>query len=321
MNTINIFTTLSNEIESLTKTFSTEVMQNITTNITPIISIALVIYFITYGLLIMNQIIQEPLQSFLMELVKIGIITGIALAGGLYQSKIADAVISLPDDFAKIAFNNADNAFSVADNMLTVGFNKALDLISETSFLLDPADSIVKVIIALIIGISTAVMGGIGGSLLLLIKINCVILASIAPIFILSLLFKQTRQLFSNWLSELIGYCIFSLMLTIIFIFMLKISEKYLSAIQGDDNAFIATLVFLILLIVSGFLFFEAKNMAQRLSGVFSMGLGGRLSDFAGNMANKAAGKAINQISKAVVGGTAYNATQNLNKSWRKKDR
>ena len=113
-------------------------------------------------------------------------------------------------------------------------------------------------------------------------------------------------------------------MLTIIFIFMLKISEKYLSAIQGDDNAFIATLVFLILLIVSGFLFFEAKNMAQRLSGVFSMGLGGRLSDFAGNMANKTAGKAINQISKAgkaVVGGAAYNATQNLNKSWRKKGR
>jgi len=324
---IEIFTTLSKEITNLTSTFTTEIMQNIVINITPIVFAGLVLYFTVYGALIMNQTIQEPLNDFLLKMFTISLITSIALTSGIYQDKIADIIISFPDDFAKIAFNSADDTFSVADSMMTSGFEKANEIYSSSA-MLDIGDKIAKFFIAAIVGISTVAIGGIGGALLLLIKINCVILASIGPLFIVALLFKPTRQFFSNWLGEIIGYSIFALMLTIVFIFILKISEKYLSQIQSDDNVLIATLVFLTLVIVSAFLFFECKKMAQRLSGVFSMGIAGATSDMTGNFLGAKA-KQLGVMTAKGVGSTiksgakgAYQASKHIaNKStgWRRK--
>jgi len=284
---IEIFTTLNKEISTLTSTFTTEVMQNIISNITPVVTASLVLYFIVYGFLVFNQTIQQPLHDFLMEIFKVGVITGIALTGGIYQAKIADIIINIPEDFAKTAFSSSNDTFAIADSLLTTGLEKASEIFNSAS-LLDISDGIAKLFIGAIIGISTVLLGAIGGSLLLLVKINCTILAAIGPLFIVALLFKQTRQLFSNWLSEIIGYGIFALMLTVVFIFILKISEKYLSAIQDDDNKLIATFVFLVLVIIGGFLFFECKKMAQRLSGVFSMGLAGSASDMTAQAISKA---------------------------------
>jgi type IV secretion system protein VirB6 len=306
---IEIFTTLNKEISTLTSAFTTEVMQNIITNITPVVVAGLVLYFTVYGFLVFNQTIQQPLNSLLTEMFKIGIITSIALTGGIYQDKIADIIINIPEDFAKMAFNSSNDTFSVADQLITTGANKALEIISSAS-MLDVSDAIAKIFIGFIIGVSTVLIGAVGGGLLLLVKINCVILAAIGPLFIVALLFNQTRQLFSNWLSEIIGYGIFSLMLTVIFMFILKISEKYLSAIQDDENKLIATLVFLALVIVSAFLFFGCKSMAQRLSGVFSMGLAGVASDATGKFSQSA----VKETSKK-----AGNYIKNKSTGWRKR--
>ena len=320
---IQVFTTLSKEITTLTSTFTTEVMQNIAANITPVVIAGLVLYFTIYGVLILNQTIQQPLNDFLMEIFKISIITSIALTGGIYQDKIADIIINLPEDFAKTAFNSADDTFAVADSLLTVGLQKSTELYKGASILADGGFG--KICIALIIGLSTALLGGIGGGLLLMVKVNCTILAAIGPLFIVALLFKQTRQLFSNWLGEIIGYGIFSLMLTVIFVFILKLCDSYLTRIKSDDNMFAATFVFLVLVIISGFLFFGCKKMAQRLSGVFSMGLAGRASDIAGqaisNLTTKVAGSFAKSAVKGAKSGAVSSGKYAANKaaSWRKK--
>jgi len=115
---IKIFTTLSTEITNLTSSFTTEVMQNIITNITPVVIISLTVYFAFYAILILNQKIDQPINSFLFEFFKVGIITSIALTSGFYQQTIADIIINLPDDFAKSAFKNSDDTLSVADSLI-----------------------------------------------------------------------------------------------------------------------------------------------------------------------------------------------------------
>ena len=316
---IKIFTTLSTEITNLTSSFTTEVMQNIITNITPVVIISLTVYFAFYAILILNQKIDQPINSFLFEFFKVGIITSIALTSGFYQQTIADIIINLPDDFAKSAFKNSDDTLSVADSLITLGLNKASEMFDSSS-ILEGSDGIAKIWIAFVIASSTVTLGAIGGGLLLLVKISCTLLAAIGPLFIVALLFKQTRQLFSNWLSEIIGYCVFSLMITIVFVFILKISEKYLSAIQDDDNKLIATFVFVILVLISLMLFFYCHKIAQKLSGVAS-GIGSNMASMGSNFLQAAVTKGTLPSSNQGMMQNASSRQQNTNKakSWRKR--
>ena len=295
-----IFTTISKEMESLSKTFITDVMQNIITNISPIVSVGLLLYFMILGIAVMMQRTEQPLQELIWQFFIKGLIVSVAFAGGLYQDKIADVIINFPDDLAKIAFSNADDTLSVADKMLSVGINKSVEIFSSTSFL-EPAASIGKVIIALIIGLSTIFLGGIGGGLLLVIKLSCIIFASIGSLFVCCLLFKPTQQLFYKWLDQIIGYGIFGLILTIMFLFLLKLCTRYLDAIHDGDNIYFATLVFLLLAIVSIFMFFFAKDMALSLSGMTSAGIAGVIADKARKGMEQKARKGAIKAGKAAT--------------------
>jgi type IV secretion system protein VirB6 len=275
---MGIFTDLNNEIDELTKTFTTDVMQNIATNITPIVIAGLTLWIVVFGLLIINQKIEKSMQSFVMECSKIGIITGIALTGGIYQTELVNIVISLPEDFAKLAFQNPSDTFSVADHILAIGVDKAYEIMSSGSGW-HPIDSVIKLAVGLSIALSSVALGGLGGLFLIIIKAQITIFASIGPLVIVALLFPMIRAWFSNWLSEIMSVCFFSLFLTVIFVFILKIAEKFISAIVEGENMLLAASSYMILTVLAGLLFFEAKSFSARIAGVLSIGILGTASD------------------------------------------
>jgi len=184
--------------------------------------------------------------------------------------------------------------------------------------MLEPAESLGKVIIALIIGLSTVILGGIGGGFLIAIKMACAVFAAIGPIFVCCLLFKTTKQLFFRWLDQIIGYGIFSLILTIIFIFLLKLCTRYLDAIKDGDNIYIATLVFLLLAIISIFMFVMSKDVAMSISGMASAGIAGTISDKVNNYASRKAGKASRAGLQATARGAGYVAGKITSRAGRK---
>jgi type IV secretion system protein VirB6 len=286
MTAIKVFTSISTEINNLTRTFTNDVMRDVIINISPIAIGGLVLSLIWYAVLVINQQIEQPVQTMVANCLKIGIISGIVGAGGFYQSFLADIILDLPDEFAKIVFHNPDSSLSVADQTISLGFEKASEIVSSLS-ILGSGDIAVKLFCAIIIALSTLVLGLIGGGFLVLIKVQICLIVAVGPIFILAFLFQWSRNLFTNWLGEIIAYCVFSLMVTLIFVFMLKISEKYLLAIVEGDSLFMGSMCYALLVGIGCFLLFEAKNTALRLAGVISIGLAGVASDKGQSKANE----------------------------------
>lgn len=92
-------------------------------------SVGLTVGFITYGLLIIRGAVDMPVADFLGRCIRIGIIVSIAVAGGLYQSTIADAIISTPDALALAISGNAGGAS--AANVIDLAAEQGADYVSE----------------------------------------------------------------------------------------------------------------------------------------------------------------------------------------------
>src|SRR5690554_3095036 len=119
-------------IDATTQTFVTDISSRVLMEITPVVSVGLTLSFIAYGMLVMRGAIDMPVADFLTRSLRIGIIVSIALAGGLYQSQIADAIMATPDALAQAITGNPTgiSAANIIDNAAEEGgqyVNKAYE--------------------------------------------------------------------------------------------------------------------------------------------------------------------------------------------------
>ena len=123
-----LFTPLFNKIDTATATFVSDISSNVIAAITPVVTVGLTLAFITFALLIIRGAVDMPVMEFLGRSVRIGIITSVALAGGLYQTQIASAIQSSPDDLAQALISSPTSgttAASLIDGAAEKGFSKA----------------------------------------------------------------------------------------------------------------------------------------------------------------------------------------------------
>src|SRR6185312_11006267 len=134
-----LFTDFFKKIDSATAHFVTEMSSNSITTIAPMVGYGLTLSFIIFALLIMHGVIDMPLSEFLRKFIRIGIITGIALSGGIYQNEIAGILNTLPDDLSQSLIMNKgagsnssvgliDSAFLHTFSLAGDAFNKARTL-------------------------------------------------------------------------------------------------------------------------------------------------------------------------------------------------
>lgn len=93
----------------------------------------------------------------------------------------------------------------------------------------DPNNKIDKDRAVWLTGIGVAGPAIVGGAMLLLYKIALALFVGLGPLFVLSLLFEQTKQLFGRWLYYGIG-TMFSLA---VLSFMVSVAMKMIAAVAG----------------------------------------------------------------------------------------
>jgi len=237
----SLFTPLFEKVDALTKTFVHDISSNAITMITPFVSIGLTLGFIAYALLIIRGAIEMPVMDFLGRSVRIGIITGIALGGGLYQSQIADMIIELPDSAATaLITNGTDSATApgLIDTAAGKGFDAASLAFKQSGWF--SADGLLYGFFGILIIIATAILVAIGGAFILLAKIALALLAGLGPIFIIMLLWQALSRFFEIWMAQVVNYTVTVILFAALFGLCMSIYTGYVSDIKFDDTQNVA---------------------------------------------------------------------------------
>lgn len=226
------------KVDSIAVGYVAQLSQNAIAAISPIISVGLTISFLMFGYLIMRGAVQVPYSEFINKCLSVSIICGFAMAGGLYQTQLAGIIIDLPDDMAGAIVANADytSAGQLIDEAASNGFDVASSAFEKSGFL--SGDGLLYGLFGIFVVLITAVVVGIGATLIVLSKFVLGILAGLGPLFIFALLFKPTAKLFESWVGQILNYTILVVMFSAVFTFLMDIFSGYLGdmALDGTQN-------------------------------------------------------------------------------------
>jgi type IV secretion system protein VirB6 len=233
--TFKLFTPLFETIDEATAAFVHDIATRCVVEITPVITVALTLSFITYGLLMMRGMVSLPATEFLGKAFRIALIVNIALAGGFYQSQIAGLIRTLPDDLATaliIKPSHGATAASLIDEAAGVGFDCVGDALNKAGLL--SGEGLTFCLIAVIILFMTVIMVAVGGAFLLMSKIALSILAGLGPLFIVALIFPVSARFFELWLGQVMNYVLLVVLYAAVFGFMMSLFKTYMTGTKLD---------------------------------------------------------------------------------------
>lgn len=123
--------------------------------------------------------------------------------------------------------------------------------------------------------IGTVGFAGYAGMLIILSKIAVAILLAVGPIFILLLIFTNTRGLFEGWLRTLLNYSVIPIFVYTLLAFLLALAEHPLENLEQqsatDDGFMNGMAPFCLMTFISVLLLMQAMNMSASVTGGLSL--------------------------------------------------
>ncbi|WP_034657980.1 type IV secretion system protein [Chelativorans sp. J32] len=261
---------LFNKIDTLTQSFVTDISSRAIAEITPVASVGLTLGFIAYGLLIIRGAVDMPVADFLARCLRTGIIVSIAMAGGLYQTSIADAIMATPDALARAIAGGATGGASAA-NIIDQAAQQGASYVSqawEQAGLLSK-DGLTYAFIGAIGALATAAVVGVGAVFVTVAKVALAILAGLGPIFIVALLFQSTARFFEQWAAQVLNYALTIVLFSVVFTLLMEIFGGYMvdAKFDGAQNVGYTLIGMLVISIVSVGLLLQLPSIASGLAG------------------------------------------------------
>ena len=259
---------LFEHIDNITQSYVTDISSRILTEITPIISVGLTLSLIAYGMLVMRGSVDMPVADFLNRCLRIGIITSIALAGGIYQTQIADAIMTTPDALAQSISGNTGgaSAANIIDNAAAQGAEYVSKAFDEAGWL--TSDGLTYTAIGIVSAIALTAVVGVGAVFLIVAKVALAILAGLGPLFILALLWQPTARFFELWMSQVLNYMLTIVLFAVVFALLMQIYGGYMKQadLDGVQNVGYTLIGMMVISVVSVGLLLQLPSIASGLA-------------------------------------------------------
>jgi len=245
----------------------------------PIIVIALSIQFLVYAMALMRGHGDMSVTEFFWKSVRIAIIASFATAGGIYQTSIADLMVSLPDEAAGIISTNHTITERI-DELREMTQEATSDMQQGDSggFFLDLKGTVLSLYAGYLSALTAIISAGLA-VLLVVVKVGMALVVATGPFFITALAFEPTKRLFDNWVSQALNFIFLAVLVGLVFSFLLQMNLMYMSMFISQlgtgDNEVLALLGgYSLTVIASIVVLFFIPGLAQGLSGGFGAQLG-----------------------------------------------
>jgi len=233
----------------------------------------LFIYVMLWGWSTLRGMISEPVTDGVTRVVRLALITSLAINVGVYNGFLANLLWQMPDAFAQAVVTGFSNQSE--PQYLDGLMSKLYDLgdaywqVANAQGGLVPNLGLIAVALCVwIIGLATTAYGAF---LLALAKIALAIILGIGPVFVLMLMFDATKRFFDAWIAQVLNY-VFLVALTAAAIkLVMTVLDQYLSdAIAAGvlaDPSISQALPALALSAISCLILMQLPSIASSLAG------------------------------------------------------
>lgn len=216
-------------------TYYQDVAANIVGAITPVATTLLTIYVMLWGWSMMRGVISEPVTDGVSRIVRLALITGIALNVGRYNAYLADMLWNSPDALAGVVasgYSDGSTNMNFLDQLLGQFYDmgQAYNDQAHTDAGALGMPDLSLWICGVAIWLAGLILTGYAAFLLALSKIALAILLGVGPLFILMTIFEPTKRFFDAWLGQALNYVFLVLLTAAAIKLVLAIVQNYLGA-------------------------------------------------------------------------------------------
>lgn len=214
--------------------------------IAPIVSLGLILSFITIGIMAIRGVLDRPFMDAAWTMTKASIITTIALTTAVYQSYIIDPFLTLPDEMMGSISSSINGSNVIAgqgaaqaiENVLSLGFQKAGEYADEATFglgLVEETD-LMPYVYAFLILVGTILCVVVGALWLFISKIILALMIGVGPIFICCLVWNPLQQFFWSWVGQILNTILTAIFVLAIFSIFITLFETSLNNLVVSDT-------------------------------------------------------------------------------------
>ncbi|MGY4831815.1 type IV secretion system protein (plasmid) [Sphaerotilaceae bacterium SBD11-9] len=225
------------ELNTALGSYVGDVASNIIGAITPVATTGMTIYVILWGLSMMRGLISEPLTDGIFRIVRLAVVTGLALNIGLYSSFIANALWNSPDALAAYVasgYSSGTSNVSFLDSLMSRMYDlgDAYWQKANASSGMLPIPDLGLTAIAILVWVMGVVATAYGAFLLALSKLALAILLGVGPLFVLMTMFEGTKRFFEAWIGQALNYVFLVMLTSGVIKLILTILQLYLTAAE-----------------------------------------------------------------------------------------
>ena len=272
----HFYTRLFTELNTALTTYVGDTATAIIGAITPVATTLLTIYVMLWGWSMMRGVISEPVTDGVGRIVRLALITGVALNLGRYNSLIADMLWNSPDALAGIIGGGTPTTNAT---FLDTLMSKMYDF-GDAYYQKAQANSTLGVPDLGLLFMAYALWGagvlatGYGAFLLTLAKIGLAVALGVGPIFILLTIFEPTKRFFDTWLGQALNYVFLVMLAASTIKLILTILQTYLTAAGGAlaDPSLDQALPAIVFSIIGALALVQMPSMASALGGGVALG-------------------------------------------------
>lgn len=270
-----------NRLDGVLDGYINDTATNVIDAITPVATQLVTIYIMLWGWAMMRGVISEPITDGITRLVRLAVITGVALNVGLYNSHLSDMLWGSPDALAGYiasGYEDGVNNMQYLDQLMSQIYDMGdayWQAASANSSMIGVPDIGLTIVAIMVWGAGLAATA-YGAFLLALSKMALAILIGVGPMFILLTIFEPMRRFFDSWIGQALNY-VFLVMLTAATIKLIfTIIQAYLDAAvaggAGEDPSISQALPAIVLCAIGSLVMQQLPSVSSALGGGVAIG-------------------------------------------------
>lgn len=200
-----VFDFLDSQFTEPLQTFISTGTNGISAWVTGPLTVALTLYVILFGFLVLRGSVQEPIMDFAVRAIKLAIILMLVRNAGDYQAYVTDVFFeTLPHEISEALNTGGAPTATTFDSLLDKGQQAAKDIWDRGAWPVDVLTAFAGVVVIVI----TFVVASIGYVVSLYARVALAIVLALGPIFIALAMFQSTRRFTEAWTAQLANFVI-----------------------------------------------------------------------------------------------------------------
>lgn len=209
--------------------YVTDTSSNVIRQFTPVTSTLLSIYVCLWGWAAARGMINEYVTDTAQRMVRLSLVTSLAMGAGYYQGFIVDLLWNAPDELANVMTGGqGTSSISFLDVVMSRMYDFGdtfWDKAHASASLIPDLGLLITAMAIWTVGLAVTAYAAF---LMFLSKTLLAVLLAIGPIFVLSLVFDAMKRFFESWLGQALNFVFLPALCAGVLKLILSILQLYL---------------------------------------------------------------------------------------------